>query len=238
MRFFLHATAKAPLLSPSATFSLAAHLVLGGAAVWGTDVEARQLAEREATRVFFLPPPDRRPPTASDVERLEYVDVGIGATRPGEAMDEGVLAGPASYIRPAPGGPVGTDVRATDAAASVVAEDSVYSILEVDESAARVDGSAAPVYPTALMNEGKEGEVMMRYVVDTSGRADPSSLEVLRSTHPAFTLSVRQALAGMRFAPASVEGRRVRQLVEQRFQFRLQATPPVTADHTRTTPPL
>jgi hypothetical protein len=40
----------------------------------------------------------------------------------------------------------------------------------------------------------------------------------------------------MRFSPAMVQGRKVRQMVEQRFQFRI--TPPVAApaEHTRTNP--
>jgi hypothetical protein len=49
--------------------------------------------------------------------------------------------------------------------------------------------------------------------------------------------SVRTAIPGMRFSPAMVQGRRVRQVVEQRFQFRI--TPPaltVPAEHTKASP--
>ena len=87
-----------------------------------------------------------------------------------------------------------------------------------------------------------EGAVRTRYVIDTTGRADSSSLEILAATNAAFEGSVRAALPGMRFTAAQVEGRRVRQLVEQEFQFRITAPiapllPVVPAEHTRTRPP-
>jgi TonB family protein len=104
----------------------------------------------------------------------------------------------------------------------------VFSILEVDSSVARYPGSAAPAYPLALLREGVQGSVTTQYVVDTSGYADTSSLKVLRSSHPDFTASVRSALPYMRFFPAKVGDKRVRQLVEQEFSFRIEAAAQVT----------
>jgi hypothetical protein len=40
-----------------------------------------------------------------------------------------------------------------------------------------------------------------------------------------FTESVRQALGAMRFRPAKRQGKPVRQLVEQKFHFRIQPPP-------------
>jgi TonB family protein len=77
-----------------------------------------------------------------------------------------------------------------------------------------------------------EGSVFVRYVVDTSGFADVASFEVLRSTHDDFTAAVRAALPDMRFNPARIGKRRVRQLVEQEFSFRI--TP---EDNTRVAQP-
>jgi TonB-like protein len=50
---------------------------------------------------------------------------------------------------------------------------------------------------------------------------DPASVQVLESDEPRFSESVRTALGEMRFRPASRGGRAVRQLVEQRFNFRI-----------------
>jgi hypothetical protein len=48
---------------------------------------------------------------------------------------------------------------------------------------------------------------------------------VLQSDDPLFTQSVLTALSEMRFRPAKKGGRSVRQLVEQRFRFRIQPGP-------------
>jgi protein TonB len=48
------------------------------------------------------------------------------------------------------------------------------------------------------------------------------SVTILSATHEQFARSVREALPRMRFVPAEVAGRKVRQLVEQRFGFELR----------------
>jgi hypothetical protein len=58
-------------------------------------------------------------------------------------------------------------------------------------------------------------------VVDTAGTVDTATIRVLASDDPGFTESVRTALGGMRFRPALRRGAAVRQLVEQRFRFRI-----------------
>ena len=56
-------------------------------------------------------------------------------------------------------------------------------------SDARVDvpvhplGDRAPAYPETLRTAGITGTVRVRFVVDTTGRAEPSSIRVLESTH-------------------------------------------------------
>jgi TonB family protein len=67
------------------------------------------------------------------------------------------------------------------------------------------------------------------YVVDTTGRVDTNTIEVMSSDDERFTESVRTALGLMRFRPARRQGQRVRQLVEQKFHFRIQ--PPRGSDN-------
>jgi hypothetical protein len=64
-------------------------------------------------------------------------------------------------------------------------------------------------------------------VVHTTGRVDMTSVHVLASDDPEFSESVRTALGEMRFRPATRGGHAVRQLVEQRFSFRI--APPAAA---------
>jgi hypothetical protein len=67
-----------------------------------------------------------------------------------------------------------------------------------------------------------QGSVTTQYVVDTTGFADTTSLKIMRSTHQEFADAVRAALPYMRFFPAKVGSKKVRQLVEQEFSFRIE----------------
>jgi protein TonB len=91
----------------------------------------------------------------------------------------------------------------------------------VDVQVAPYPGAPTPRYPEALREAGIEGEVTLEFVVDTTGRVERGSVRVLSSAADAFVVSVRDALAGTRYHPALVGGRRVRQLVRQGFVFSL-----------------
>ena len=84
---------------------------------------------------------------------------------------------------------------------------------------ARLVNSAVPLYPATLARARVEGEVLVVLVVDTSGLVMPGSLKVLRSTDRLLTEAVHSAVSGMRFAPATLNGRAVRQLIQQPFFF-------------------
>jgi hypothetical protein len=66
-------------------------------------------------------------------------------------------------------------------------------------------------------------------VVDTTGMVDTITIQVVHSDDPRFTTSVLTALGQMRFRPAKRSGKPVRQLVEQKFRFKI-APPPDLAD--------
>ena len=67
----------------------------------------------------------------------------------------------------------------------------------------RLIGSApAPKYPDVLRDRRVEGEVMVQFLVDENGRADVSSMKVVRSPHEMLTGAVRSALSQFRFEPA------------------------------------
>jgi protein TonB len=89
----------------------------------------------------------------------------------------------------------------------------------VEQPAAPAPGSATPAYPDILRQAGVEGEALVSFIVDTNGRVDLASFKVIRSTHDLFAAAVRNALPRMRFIPAMVGDRKVRQLVQQPFSF-------------------
>jgi TonB family protein len=97
----------------------------------------------------------------------------------------------------------------------------VYFEYQVEQPVMAVPGSPAPRYPDILKKAGVSGEVIASFVVDTTGKADVNSLKVLRSSHELFVNSVATALPDMRFTPALVGGRKVKQLVMQPFVFQI-----------------
>jgi TonB family protein len=103
----------------------------------------------------------------------------------------------------------------------LVSSDSIYTAPAVDKAVMPHAGNPVPAYPPSLRAASIEGSVVARFVVDTAGRAEPKSITVAEATHPLFADAVRKALLRSRYLPALVDGRPVRQLVEQRFAFAL-----------------
>jgi TonB family protein len=97
-----------------------------------------------------------------------------------------------------------------------------YFEFQVDKPAVAYPDNPAPRYPELLRTAGVEGTVLAQFVVDTAGHPMLDTFKVLRSAHDLFTQSVRDALATMRFSPAEIGGRKVRQLVQMPFPFTIK----------------
>lgn len=208
----------------TAALSFVAHSLLIAGAVMATrpDLVVEERHWDAAEKVIYLIPQDRSRTQQPQQELVQWTpmgmlqsftgtfrDIPIGRSEQGaraETMD-GIQAGNAPVNAPK--------------IAAYEGNDSVMSVLDVDSAATRYTWSAAPSYPMDMLNANKEGEVLARYVVDTLGHADTTSFEVVSSTNKAFTRAVRAALPDMRFSPAQWNGQKVRQLVEQRFAFRI-----------------
>lgn len=92
----------------------------------------------------------------------------------------------------------------------------------VEKAVVAIPGTATPRYPSMLQSAGVEGDVRTQFVVDTLGHVEKGSVQILESGHEQFAAAVRDALARARFKPAEAGGRKVRQLVEQTFTFRIK----------------
>lgn len=77
-------------------------------------------------------------------------------------------------------------------------------------------------YPADEVDEGRDGEVLLRVVIDTSGEPAIPTLEILHETSPAFALSAARTLARYHFAPAHVGSCAVPQAVVMPFWFSLR----------------
>jgi protein TonB len=96
-----------------------------------------------------------------------------------------------------------------------------YLEFQVDKPAT-VKRATSPAYPARLLNARVEGEVVVQFVVTERGTADMSSFKVIRSANHEFTEAVRQAVQSTTFQPAEFGGAKVRQIVQQPFQFTIR----------------
>jgi len=63
---------------------------------------------------------------------------------------------------------------------------------------------------------------VVRFVVDTMGRAELGDVVIVEATHALFADAVKNALERYRFTPGAVEGRKVRTMVQLPFTFSLR----------------
>jgi TonB family protein len=79
-----------------------------------------------------------------------------------------------------------------------------------------------PAYPPELREAHIDGRVLVQFVVDASGTPEMRTFKVLMCSNALFSAAVREAVASMRFEPARLDGRSVRQVVQQPFTFAMQ----------------
>ena len=95
----------------------------------------------------------------------------------------------------------------------------VYFMADVTTPARPMRMHPAPRYPDGLRARGVPGSVTTTFVVDSSGHVEKATLQVLQSTDHKFSDAVREALPDMRFTPAVLDGKHVRQVVQYTFAF-------------------
>jgi len=175
--------------------------------------------------VRYLVPPDRE--AAPQAERLQFASSGGGnaisgvVAAPPKAETAGGMVAPPL---PPPGTQAGDDRESTPVE-KPAHSDNAFSIVEVDSQATRDPLSAAPDYPKAMMEKSIEGSAALRFVVDSTGLVDMSTVQVLDFTHPEFAKAVRDVMPRMRFRPARMGSVSVLQLPEQLFKFDIRRTP-------------
>jgi protein TonB len=204
--------------------SVAAHAAIIGAAVLAT-AQARVIPRLnpEAIRTVYFPPSAPANPTTRPGQPRRVV-VGQKVLLPIDmrplslnlpSIDiTNVASTPVDFPRQTSGG----ETRGSLAGVTV-ASGGAFNAEQVERQASFVAGSGAPRYPEALRSSGVEGKVVALFVVDEKGRAEADSVRILSSDNALFEEAVRRALPRMRFIPAEIGGRKVRQLVQMPFVF-------------------
>jgi TonB family protein len=97
----------------------------------------------------------------------------------------------------------------------------IYLDFQVERPVTASPKNTPPRYPIELRKANIEGDVLAKFVVDSTGHAIMSTFEVIRTHHDLFTRAVKDALPLLVFTPASIQGRKVAQLVQMPFVFSL-----------------
>jgi TonB family protein len=220
---------KAPRPVGGVVASVIAHGALVAALLLGSRPAIHVASELEERISEFLFPKDRAP-EIGDQTFDQFRLPGGGTESPASAGGAGPGAGrddPAKkkdpltlqQEKPAAGSTGTPDLIAQQ---QKMAESmGAFALLDVDSGAVRDPQSAAPAYPKDMEERGIEGAVRVRFVVDSTGRIDLSTIKILDATNESFAREVRSALPDMRFRPAMIGTHAVRQLSEQGFAFKV-----------------
>ena len=187
-------------------------------------IAAAQPAERPAPVLVKPRPPAENPPprgfqtvatpTVIPTE-LPPVNLEEQPLDPADFTGIGVEGGVADGVVGGTGDAESSGSGPVDGIYDEATEDARYT-------AARVIRQVAPQYPPTLRQAYIEGFVVIRFIVDTLGRVEPGSVEVLESSRPGFNQPATQAILATRFASARFGDRAVRQLTNQKISFRLR----------------
>ncbi len=115
----------------------------------------------------------------------------------------------------------GTGVENGSANGSVPGENPVYTEAVVEERPFLLSGPP-PVYPALLKRVGIQGRVVIRAVIDTTGRIDPTSVRIIKSPNPGFDEPTKQWVLKALFRPARLHGQPVRVIVNLPFDYSIE----------------
>ena len=213
--------------------SIVLHSIVVGLAVYATANAAIQNEKPRQEKIDFVETPKDEPPPPKDEPPPPPPPDIVAAPPPPKGFQ--VLTAPVEIPDVIPDidlskkvtdendfsgkGVAGGVAKGVEGGKAVVQSDQPYFEFQVEKPVVPAPGSTSPRYPDMLRQAGVEGEVLAQFVVDTTGRAEAGSLKILKSSHDLFVQSVKNALPQMKFIPAEVGGRKVKQLVQQPFTF-------------------
>ena len=212
--------------------SVVVHSILVGLAVYATANAAIRNEKPKQEKIDFVETPKDQPPPKEEPPPPPPPDVVVAPPPPKGFQ---VLTAPVEIPDVIPDtdlskkvtdesdfsgkGVAGGTSKGVEGGKAVVQSDQPYFEFQVEKPVVPAPGSISPRYPDMLRQAGVEGEVLAQFVVDTTGKAEPGSLKILKSSHDMFIQSVKNALPQMKFIPAEVGGKKVKQLVQQPFTF-------------------
>jgi protein TonB len=209
-----------------AVVSVTAHTAIIAAAIYATaqarvqpvridDTFSRVYFPRQLTPALTQSQQQVRPRQPLYSRSLVLTTPNIDITLPRLDVD-GVISKPGDFGP----GTVATGADAGDGGRPT-SGDGAFRADQVEKQVAVAPGNPSPRYPDILRSSGIEGRVTALFIVSEEGRVEENSVRFAQSDNRLFEDAVRVALRRMRFIPAEVGGRKVRQLVQMPFVFTL-----------------
>jgi len=200
--------------------SLVIHTAMIGGVVYATLRAApSDIRVRMDTTVVLLTPQDQ--PKPADPAAVQLVDalkgfqtVAVPAEIPTDipAVDLQQRFDPKDYS--------GSGVEGGRANGLVVGGSDVYAEALVEERPALLS-APPPVYPALLKQAGIQGRVILRAIIDTTGRVEPASVRIIKSPSPAFDQPTKDWVLKALFRPARLHGRGVRVFINLPVDYSL-----------------
>jgi protein TonB len=230
------------------TLSVAAHVAILGVAAYAS-LNASPPPPRPEVVVDLgtLPPPpppapqpvqpDRPPPdpaapkpVAGDFIEVHTPDVAPDKLPPLNAVetpappqDDPAAGKGGDVIGPPSGGPsTGRAGPVGDGAPSEVIPAEELGEIPALANTSEVQRILQRTYPPLLRDAGIVGEARLQFVINTDGRVDPATVQVVGATNEQFGDAARRAVEHFRFKPASMMGEPVRVLITIPIRFNVQ----------------
>ena len=211
--------------------SLAIHAAMIVGVVYGTlHAAPRDDRVRMDRRVVLLAPQEQQ--NAADLPPVQLADalpgfqpLAVSAQIPIDmpAVDLQQRFDPKDYS--------GSGVEGSRASDIVVSGNEVYAEGLVEERPALLSAPAL-VYPALLKQAGIQGRVILPAVIDTTGRVEPASVRIMKSSDPAFDQPTKDWVLKALFRPARLHGRGVRVCIHLVVDY---AITPSSGSHAITT---
>lgn len=101
----------------------------------------------------------------------------------------------------------------------------VYADADVDTpprlaNPTRTARLVADSYPSEMRRSGVAGQAQLQFVVDTTGKVEPESIQVVLASGPAFAIAARSVAPKFEFTPGLANGQRVRTRVILPIQYK------------------
>ncbi len=117
----------------------------------------------------------------------------------------------------------GSGVEGGRANGIVVGGGEVYAEAIVEERPELLS-APPPIYPPLLRQAGIQGRVVLRAIVDTTGRVEPASIRIVKSPSAGFEQPTKDWVLKALFRPARMHGQAVRVFISLPVDYSLKAS--------------